>query len=293
MPTRVKKILIAAPVKQDKMIFQEYLESMLRLKKPAGYEIGYFFILHDSDELVPMLSVLPGCSFEKYSDGSEYSIDGNTHEWRYENYKAVVNMKNAIIQKALAEGYDYWFQVDSDVILHSETLVHLLDQEKDLIATLYLTRWRKDNDQTGLNCWDYNEFYFHPGNEQRYLEKGIYRVGGTGAAMLFSRSALAAIKNMDPLYNVSFTVWEDRAWSIKAVAAGYEIFASSYYPAIHLYTTDHYKAFLEKKDQYIDSTEFVCFMGPVVAEGGETKGISNPPLNIFDLLRRLRFRLAR
>lgn len=68
-----------------------------------------------------------------------------------------------------------------------------------------------------------------------YREKGIFKVGGVGGCNLISRKVIEAGVNYNPIYNLSFSNWEDRAFCIRAAVLGFQIYIDTYYPAIHLY----------------------------------------------------------
>jgi len=58
---------------------------------------------------------------------------------------------------------------------------------------------------------------------------------------LIHRDVIASGVNYSPLYNVSFSNWEDRAFCIRAAAYGYKIYMDTHYPATHLYREEDVK----------------------------------------------------
>jgi hypothetical protein len=71
----------------------------------------------------------------------------------------------------------------------------------------------------------------------------------TGACTLIKRKVLEAGVNWNPVNNVSFSKWEDRAFCIRAAVHGFEIWLDSHYPARHLYRDSEVEKYLaERRD---------------------------------------------
>lgn len=248
------RILIGSPVKQKEGILIEFLTSLCEINK-ADCIVDYFFV-DDCDESVcsNMLSrfkpdnsrvvVTKAESIAK--DKSNYDL----HNWNYTIIDRIAELKNRIIDFACHEDYDYLFLIDSDIVLHVETLQRLLSLKKDIVSNVFWTK---------ISKWDYYEpqvwlmdqrWFFDPSDPRtnnkifrtaKHMEfiemlkkKGTYKVGGLGACTLISKKALAAGVNFNKLYNISF--WgEDRAFCIRAVAAGFELYVDTYYPSYHIY----------------------------------------------------------
>ena len=170
------------------------------------------------------------------------------------NIGKIKGLKNLIIDFALEYGYDYLFLVDSDLVLHPKTLQRLLYVEKDIVSNIFWTKLSKGDEyepQVWLMdqrlCYDPSAPYtksriIRTVKTQEFFtmlkEKGTYRVGGLGACTLISQKVLRAGVNFDSLYNISF--WgEDRSFCIRAVAAGFELFVDTYYPAYHIYRENY------------------------------------------------------
>lgn len=160
------RILVGAPVKQDETIFKYYLESLESQKH--SHEVDYFFILHNSPELKKYLHPH---QYEEYTNKTEYKKN-STHHWSSNNLKDVTAMKNYLLKKTLDEGYDYFFLVDSDLILHPKTLEHLARQKQKIISEVFWTKWNP-NEEEMPNAWDYD--YYSYAKEKTGKNGGIKR----------------------------------------------------------------------------------------------------------------------
>lgn len=240
------KVLIGCPARQKPHIFREYLQSLRALRLPAGVEVTRRFFLHGCPELAEMLLPEEECRFKEAED--TYETDGTSHKWRLSNFAAVVEMKNSLLQQARDGGFDCFFLVDSDLILHPDTLRRLLSLQKDIVSEIFWTKWEKDQDLVGPNCWDMDMCTYGRFGFQRFRVPDVHLTGGTGACILLSRKVLETeTVNYDPLYNVSFSRWEDRAFCIRAVVNGFPIWIDTTLPATHLYRQEDYEKYMESK----------------------------------------------
>jgi len=232
----MKKILITAPVRQEKKIFNLYLNSLNNLVK-EGFTTEYFFSLHNSKHLSERLEGHQYCLAESDND----FVTHHTHHWKDENLLDVSSIKNFLIKQMLEGDYDYMFMVDSDIILHPETLNHLVKQNKDIISEVFWTKWKPDSEEEP-NAWMHNFYSFNHLDEIKdWRVKGLYEVGGTGASILIKREVFEKGIDYSIIPNVSFTKWEDRAFCIRAVVHGYKIYLDTHYPAKHLYRKEDVK----------------------------------------------------
>jgi hypothetical protein len=231
----MKRILIAAPIRQDPEVLKQYIESIYR-QEQDNFTVDRYFILHNCFD--SLKEYFPkDCTLLEYNDNTECVKNDYTHNWRLDNFKAIVKMKNEIVAYALNEKYDYIFWVDSDLILNPITLKHLFNvlegSEEKVCSEVFWTEWNKGYPETlGSNAWDYDAY---GGDQKRYKEPGVYQVGGTGACILVNTSVYGYNVNYSPIYNVSFTEWEDRAFCVRLATMNIKIFMDTHYPATHLY----------------------------------------------------------
>lgn len=225
------RILIGAPVRQDHTTFYKYLKALNQLDRD-NHKVDYFFILHNSPRLKRFLK--PN-QYIEYTSDNEYFKDENTHHWSHHNLIDVIKMKNGLLKFTLENNYDYFFLVDSDIILQKETLKTLINNNKDICAELFWTAWNI-GDKEMPNAWSADFYSFVSDSEyEKWRNKGLYKVGMSGACILIKRNVIESGVNYTPIGNVSFSLWEDRAFSIRANVHGYDIWLDSTCPPQHLY----------------------------------------------------------
>lgn len=263
------RVLIGSPIKQKPEILNEFLISLKDLNKE---EIDYQYIFIDDNIIEESSNILnkfkeeeKNVSILKNKECSDlYICDEYTHRWSGELIKRVAEFKNFIIKKAIDEEFDYLFLVDSDLILHPNTLKRLISLKKEVVSTIFWTRWYphlKEEPQVWLkdNYTLYNssnvESISNDEAEKRKNEfiemlrkPGTYKVGGLGACTVISKEALKKGVNFSEVYNISFS-GEDRHFCIRAAVLGIQLYVDTYYPAYHIYRDEDIKGIVDYKDR--------------------------------------------
>lgn len=225
-----KRILIGAPVRQDHTTFYKYLKALRQLDT-TGFHVDFFFILHNSPRLKRFLK--PD-QFIEFTSHNEYKRDQYTHHWSTGNLKDVTKMKNDLLHRTLTGFYDYFFLVDSDLILQPQTLQKLLSHKKDICAEVFWTAWTPESEPMP-NAWQADYYSFYANEWRKWHNAGLYQVGMSGACILISSRVLKSGVNYSPIPNVSHSLWEDRAFCIRAAVNGFDIWLDTHYPPEHLY----------------------------------------------------------
>ncbi len=249
----MKRVLIASPVRQKPAILKEFLWSLACLKT-TGLLVEYAFIDdHEEDNGLLRafaagrdgIRIFPGRGTQQ-----TYHCDENTHHWREDLIWKVAGYKNYFLQLAREEGFDYLFLVDSDLVLHPETLVHLVGLKKDIVSEVYWTRWEADLPPLP-QVWIADQYRLYPlergeapdekeivRRQNEFLEMlrrpGTYKVGGLGACTLISRKAIQLGVSFSEIYNLGL-IGEDRHFCVRAAALGLELYADTHYPPYHIY----------------------------------------------------------
>ena len=227
------KVLITAPLKQDRHIFAEYQKALDALEIPDGVTVDRFYVVNDCPEIIQDIRG----DYVVMNTGDRYSKAVNDHIWTNENLTKMHGLRNATIERARAGGYDYWFSVDTDLVLHPLTLKTLIDADKDIVSEIFWTNgW--------CNAWMCDQ---SSGMRKEWHNPGIYEVGMTGALTLVKRKVFEVI-DYTPIPNIVAALWgEDRHFSIRAACAGFTMWVDTHYPAEHLYTEQAYQDFIRRR----------------------------------------------
>lgn len=274
MLRRRKRILVCSPVRKGPEVVREFLWGLKNLRA-WNCRIDFHFI---DDNFNPESSSLlkrfsrPGSRvfLEPAEDRiCVHEVEEFSHIWTLETVNRVVRFKNHQIRFALKHGYDYVLFVDADVIVHPDTLFWLLSARKDIISEVYWTKWSPEVNYMP-QVWMYDNYSYCRSNAkdpketlkrtidvlEQLRRPGVYSVGGLGALTLISRRVLKAGVDFSGLYNISWP-GEDRHFCIKAVAAGFKLYADTHAPAFHIYREEdlnyvkYYKRYLSEYPDWI------------------------------------------
>jgi hypothetical protein len=146
-------ILFASPVRQKPEILRMFLYTLRHVRKPDGCEAHYLFVDDNESEASSALlrqfqASNPNVKIVKSGRPGRYVVDESTHYWTEDNMERVGRMKDGIIREAIDGGYDgVWF-IDSDLLVHPDTLVNLLQADKEIISCIFWTKWRENGTTT-------------------------------------------------------------------------------------------------------------------------------------------------
>ena len=229
------KILITAPLKQEPKIFEEYQKGLDRLIIPAGYEADRFYIVNDCPEVIPYIK---NAAYITHDTGDAYIKNEQEHIWTADNVQKMSVLRNMTILYALKNGYDYWFSVDTDLVLDPHTLEWLLAADRAIVSEVF---WSDSGRGEWCNGWMYDQ-YTNP--DPAWKEPGLYEVGMTGALTLVKRGVFEAGVGYAPIPNIRRALMgEDRHFSVRAACAGFRLWLDTHCPATHLYTEAEYQKY--------------------------------------------------
>ena len=227
----MKRVLIAAPLRQDPKIFREYQKGLDSLIIPDGVKADRFFVVNDCVEVVPYIR-----RADYVEVNNENGMMYRDHLWTGELVGNMSTYRNMTIRRALEGGYDYLLSVDTDLVLEEHTLEYLLKADKDCVAGLFWTNgWS--------NAWMYDQA--EDNNRAEWKIPGTYRIGGSGALFLIKRKVLLSGVDYTPIPNLRKAVFgEDRHFCIRAICNGFEIWVDNHCQPVHLYKNKQYDDYM-------------------------------------------------
>lgn len=248
------KILIGSPINQEPDILKEFLLSLANLQTDT-MEIHYFFIDDNQNEessrlLRHFAKWKKDVAILSAKEDSIYIRTDFTHFWNDALIWKVARFKDMLIEQAKFEEFDYLFLIDSDLLLHPDTLHTLISTKKEIVSEVFWTAWQEGTIPYP-QVWLTDEYtHWRQADEgaitdeekavqteafiQQLQTPGVYEVGGLGACTLISRKALLAGVHFSKIKNLSF--WgEDRHFCVRAVALGLDLHVDTHLPAYHIY----------------------------------------------------------
>ncbi len=249
----VERILIASTVRQKPAVLKEFLLGLAELDL-SGLKFDFLFIDNNDEEDATWLLQtfgVPGSTtyLAREKPQQDYLCSEQTHQWTGDLVWKVASYKDSILQFTREKDYSHVFLVDSDLVLHPQTLKQLLAAQKDIISEIFWTEWTPGtgkmpqvwlsgnyNFRYGDQSFNNGEAYQKEANSllQQWLLPGVYEVGGLGACTLVSSQAIARGVSFKCIKNVDY--WgEDRHFCIRASVLGLGLYVDTHYPAYHIY----------------------------------------------------------
>ncbi|NMM61282.1 glycosyltransferase [Clostridium sp. P21] len=248
------RVLIGSTIRQKVDILKEFFKSLSELYI-QDYNIDFIFFddnkIEESSRLIEEFNI-DSCKkvIIKGEKSGNYICDDKSHQWKDELIWKIARYKDKIIDFAKKNNYDYLFLIDSDLVLHPETLERLISTGKDIISEIFWTIWNI-NDIGKPQVWvsrNYNLYYESQSENLSEKEKksringfikamripGVYEVGGLGACTLISKKALNSGVCYKKVEGIAYR-GEDRHFCARALRLGLKLYVETSIPAYHIY----------------------------------------------------------
>ena len=236
----MKRILITAPLRQETDIFLEYQKGLDALEIPEGYEVSRFFVVNDCSGILPFIR---NAEYIEAETGETYEKTANDHIWTLELMRKMSSLRNRTIEEMLANGFDYWLSIDTDIVVDPRTLKTLIEADRDIVSEIFWTK--APNGREWCNAWMEDQ---SAGMPEKWKIPGLYRCGMTGALTLIKRKVFEAGVDYTPIPNIRMALrGEDRHFCVRAACAGFEMWIDSHCPATHLYTRKEYNEYMARR----------------------------------------------
>lgn len=249
------RILLFSSVCKPARIYETAIKSYFNQVK-CNFELDFCFYndnivdQNQFDEFI-MTSKKKGVSVELVDMQGDNTIGNSSyqnHNWDYNKIDRIINIKNEAIKYALKNNYDYLFLVDADLVLHPNTVNHLLSLQKDFVFEIFWTLFYGES-YYKPNAWDVHSWAYNgPKTILKLSKPGTYIVGGGGACTLLSREILESGLTFNRLISMPFQ-GEDRHFCTRAQALGYDVWVDTYYPCYHIFTENQ----VEEAKQWYES----------------------------------------
>jgi GT2 family glycosyltransferase len=217
-------IMIGCPVANRRYLINRHLEGLYKIDYPKDKIKLYFLVNNSNDGTESELNDFRDAHKNEYMDiviekfKMPHKKDRRVTGYRNETYRRLVELRNYVLTKV---DTDYFFSVDSDIIVKENVLLELLNAQKDIIAAVI------NNDRI---LRPYNSYpnirtnlLIHDGiGVTHYLNfplNQIIEVGYTGAVYLMTKKVTEEVK-----YDYS-TLGEDIPFCENARKLGYKIYA--------------------------------------------------------------------
>lgn len=245
------KLLIGCPIYKRDWILNHWIRC-IKNQSIGGLDIGLLFEVSPDD--APTIAILQ--SWKKYDssishfdiiirdDIPHYQHEENSRLWTISKYENMVSLRNALLRRVREISPDYYFSLDSDILIENpntlELLIAHIKEGADAVNPLMFMTPMGDMYPSVMS-------WLNDGtNSATRLPR--YPIGS-----YFKSDVIMAAKMMrkEVYENIDYTVHrqgEDVGWSWKCKEAGYSLFCASYIYAPHIMSKEYYAKYMQNGD---------------------------------------------
>lgn len=218
MSTNSRSLVIGCPIHRREWIIDKWLEHTLVAADVSELDYKFLFIADEEDPTLESIdSFCRANKIEAFFHHESDSPEPIERSWTEKRYHRMVDLRNKLLQRVRDAAPDFFLSVDSDILLHSKTIVNLIEaldfSDKRLKRPFSAVGGKTYMTVAGTHAPSYGMFKRDGSGLLRKEADGVFRV-----------DAIMAIKLMNSeAYNVDYGFdrrGEDIAWSRNCKEAG-------------------------------------------------------------------------
>lgn len=245
------KIVVGCPTYKRDWILDHWISCFYRQSIPIS-EIGFIFEVSSKD--VKTISKLqkwknldqriPYFQILVRDDLPHFEHNNHGRQWTLSKYVNMVELRNSLLSKVRDIEPDYYFSLDSDILIQNpntlEFLISHIKEGADAVSPLmFMTP--VGTDFPSVMTWR------NDGTEKAFREQE-YPIG-----KFFKADVIMAAKMMskDVYENINYEIHlqgEDLGWALNCKKQGYELYSASYIYAPHIMSELMYADFIKNGD---------------------------------------------
>ena len=245
------KLIIGCPIYKRDWILPHWIKSILKQSVDIS-NIGFIFEVSPEDTpTVQSLLVwkqldknIPLFDIVERKDIPHFEHQNNGRQWTLSKYHNMISMRNSILNRVRDYKPDFYFSLDSDILIENPNTLELLmahiHNGADAVSPLmYMTPIGRD--YPSVMSWKDKV------GEKAYRKKD-YPIG-----TYFQSDIIMAAKMMskDVYMNVDYEFHqqgEDLGWSKNATLKNYKLYSASYIYCPHIMSPIHYNEYKNNGD---------------------------------------------
>lgn len=245
------KILIGCPTYKRTWILPHWVRCLVTQSVSIS-DIGFVFeVSPDDEQTLASLeawrridSKIPYFNVKVREDIPHFEHENNGRQWSMSKYLTMVSLRNSLLETAREVQPDYYFSLDSDILLSNpntlELLVAHIKSGADAVNPLMFMTPEGVN-YPSVMTW-------RPDQPLKAFRKPVYDLG-----TYFKSDVIMAAKMMskDVYNNVDYELHEqgeDVGWSLQCKDKGYSLYCASYIYANHVMSPIMYEQILKNGD---------------------------------------------
>lgn len=202
------KVLIGCPVRSREWVMSHWLMHSSLAADIAGVDIEYVFVMSKEDPTLAVIEKNASAPFHVLD--SQERVERDERHWNHTRYREMTRLRNWLLAEVRQREPDLFLSLDSDILLHPDALVYLL-QSVEHFDAVGGKCWMTDTTDACSYIQLVNSHGFH-----RPDVRSVIPVDVIMAIKLMTPSALA----VDYIFDSD---GEDVGWSRQATKAGLKL----------------------------------------------------------------------
>jgi hypothetical protein len=254
------KLLIGCPIYKRDWILNHWIRCLINQSFDSR-DIGFIFeVSPDDTSTISMLEAwkkfdknIPYFEIKMRNDIPHFQHENNGRQWTISKYQNMVSLRNSILSTVREVEPEYYFSLDSDILLTNpntiEMLIAHIKEGADAVSPLmFMTpigdmypsvmSWRTDVIGKAFRL-------------RRYPLNSYFKSDVIMAAKMMSKKVYQ---------NVDYTIHEqgeDVGWSWECAKLNYKLFSAAYIYAPHIMSIEMYKEYLKNGDNRLEQYQLV------------------------------------
>jgi hypothetical protein len=250
------KLIIACPIYKRDWILPYWIKAILKQSLHIS-NIGFVFEVDPKDtSTVESLKVwkkidknIPLFDIVERTDIPHFEHHNNGRQWTLSKYHNMINMRNSILSRVRQYQPDYYFSLDSDILIENpntlELLIAHINEGADAVSPMmYMTPIGKDF--PSVMSW-----VEKPG--EKATRKKDYPLGSYFQSDIIMAAKMMSKKTYMSVDYEFHQQGEDLGWSKNAALNNLKLFNASYIYAPHIMSPIHLNEYFKNGD--LRSTE--------------------------------------
>lgn len=253
------KILIGCPIYKRDWILHHWIKCVVNQSIDLK-NIGFVFEVSSEDtKTLEILNIwkriqkeIPYFELKYRDDIPHFEHEENSRQWTMSKYANMVSLRNSLLETAREVEPDYYFSLDSDILLENQNTIELLTAHiksgADAVNPLMFMTPIGDQYPSVMN-WRLDVPH-KAYREQRYPLGTYFKSDVIMAAKMMSKKVYNSIN-----YSIH-EQGEDLGWSYECKLNGYNLFCASYIYAPHIMSKTMYENYLRDGDYRLENYSF-------------------------------------
>lgn len=231
------KLIIGCPIYKRDWIIHHWIRCILKQSIDLS-DVGFVFEVSPDDmstvhALVTWKNIdkrIPFFLIKERTDIPHFEHEPNSRQWTYSKYHNMVSLRNSILETVREQQPEYYFSLDSDILIENPNTIELLISHiksgADAVSPLMFMTPVGTNFPSVMTWRD------------KTCEKA-FREQSYPLGTYFKSDIIMAAKMMskDVYQNVNYEFHpqgEDLGWSKNATQKGFDLYSASYIYAYHI-----------------------------------------------------------